>query len=202
MTWKPTCCTCVGRRRPRFQSLVRNPIFLLLNFLQQDNDDCHDCDLTLPQVSARDRWETLTATGRALRDGSTQYEITNRLAPPRAYVLKTRQTSSGETPVELTRFYPNGRVAFHITTTGGIRRRARSEEGAPQLNVQVFDEDAGTLALSGSWVIDTLRINEPVGGTAFELDAEHARSVWDSDLNMFIKHPDDRSLGRVLSPPH
>ncbi len=179
-----------------------NPLFMALDFLSPDGDDCKACGTRLSDLADGTRWSSVNLEARkpTKAEGRTDYEVPGQLfgGVRRSYRVGMGRASGAAVVSSLRRFHPNGRKDVEL-----VVQEFRTPDPAVgplpvRMTVTAFDE-SGRMVMSGPWRIDTLEVNKPIDDGVFTIDWKGVEMIWDIDARMFVRHPDDRVRNRALN---
>jgi len=181
---------------PRSMTSLPNPLFLPVDYLSGDDDDCPLCALRLSDFKAESlRWSSRAAAlevrshGRDHATGETasEVEMLGGRVNNRPFKLRVRMSEQGDgsaRPTQIDRVGTDGRVMASIT----FRDFAASQLGPfPRLIVVKAFGDDGNLALQAEFTVKTLEVNAPLDRSLFTISFDEAEAVWDSDGKRFVK---------------
>jgi hypothetical protein len=180
-----------------------NPLFLPVDFLSHDDDDCALCTLRLIDFKTEDarssqRVKSLVKKSER-RDDSTggiisDLEMSGGKSDKRAFRLSVRTLEATEgqvRPLQINRVGDNEKVLtslsfanFTPSVLGDFPRN---------ISIKAFD-DEGNLAVQAEFIVKTLELNEPIEPGIFTIGFGEAEAVWDSDGKIFVKE-------KKVSPP-
>jgi len=179
-----------------------NPLFMPLDFLSPDADDCKACGTRLSDLADATRWSSLKQGARKTTKagGNPEYEIPGQLVggARRSYRVQFGRASEVEVVSSLLRLHPSGRKDVEL-----VVQEFRTFDPAvgplpTRMTVKAFDE-TGRVTMSGPWRIDRLEVNKPIDDSVFTIDWNGVNRIWDIDARMFVKHPDDRVRNKALT---
>jgi hypothetical protein len=177
-----------------------NPLFLPLEFLNPDSDSCPGCSLKLTDLRAGSRQDLVfSKTLSSAPAGSVRLEGGVVGGKPRTYDVTFTRVDGALVPTSIKQLDSEGRVQLEIDAH---ETRVFPAVGPIPIQITAHGSDAvdgATTTMVGSWKIDELEINRPIDPSIFTLNQEFVRSIWDNDVKVFLKHPDDRVIGRPLS---
>jgi hypothetical protein len=179
-----------------------NPLFMPLDFLSPDGDDCKACGTRLSDLADVTRWTSFNREARKMTKtaGHATYEITGQLSggARKSYLVEFTRASGASVVSSLMRLHPGGRKDVELLVED-FRTPDPAVGPLPvRMTVKAFDEK-GRMIMSGPWRIDTLEVNRPIEEGVFTIDWKGINLIWDIDARMFVKHPDDRVRNKGLS---
>jgi hypothetical protein len=179
-----------------------NPLFLALDFLSPDTEECPACGIRLRDLSDGGRWESMKLEEPKTMSGSktTEYRITTRSVggPRKSYSIELGRESGVIVVSSLRRLYESGRKEVELVVDEFRTLDPRVGPLPVRMRMKSFDE-SGKTTMAGPWRIDTIEVNQPIDDDVFTLDWKSAKAVWDSDAKVFVTHWDDRVRNRKLS---
>jgi len=173
-----------------------NPLFMPVDFLSTDDDDCPFCALRMTDFkSLSARWEDrasrieLNSQGRDETKGYalTDFEMPGGTKAKRAFKFRVREAETGDGGVRTTRIDRDGLDGKLLTsmtfdnfmpTALGEFPRTISSEG--------FDENSN-LIFRMVYTVNKLEINQRTEERVFAIDYDEAERVWDSDARKLVK---------------
>ena len=181
---------------PRTFTALPNPLFLPVDYLSNDDDDCALCTLRLTDFKTEDarlsqRVKSLMKKSER-RDDSTggivsELEISGGKTNQRAFrhSVRTLEANEGQVrPLQINRVADNEKVltslSFANFTPSVLGDFPRT------ISIKAFDE-AGNLAMQAEFTVKTLELNEPIESSIFTIGFGEAEAVWDSDGKIFVK---------------
>jgi len=173
-----------------------NPLFLPVDFLSIDDDDCYSCALRWADLKSHSKRWDYRASGMKVKsqvkDETTGHTVTELEMPggtkaKRAFKLRVRmaETIDGETrPIRIDRVGLDGKVLTSMT----FENFAPSDLGEfPRtITFEGFDEDSNVAARM-VYTVNTLEINQPIENSTFAIAFNEAEGIWDSDEMRFLK---------------
>jgi hypothetical protein len=181
---------------PRSVTALPNPLFLPVDFLSGDDDDCPLCALRLPDLKAEDpRWGSRSAAlavrsrGRDAATGAavTEVEMPGGRFKGRPFKMRVRMTEQGDggaLPTQIDRVADDGKLMVSITlgdfAASGLGQFPRS------IVVKAYGDD-GNIALQAELTVKVLEVNAPIEPGVFAISFDEAEAVWDSDGKKFVK---------------
>ncbi len=179
-----------------------NPLFMPLDFLSPDTNECMACGTMLQDLADANRWRQ--PGGEIADGGGSSVNFSDIVAEDgnkRSYRLRLNYVSGFAVPAALTKFYASGRQEGQFTMSDFVTKDLSVGPVPMRLVVKSFDDEANSRAtMEGTWVIDLLEINKPLDSHIFTIDQSSARAVWDGDAQVFIKSSDGRAVGRKVVP--
>jgi hypothetical protein len=179
---------------PRSVAALPNPLFLPVDYLSSDDDDCPLCSLRLPDFKSENgRWKS-RAAGLQVRpphpggaDGEVVAEMPGGKVNHRQFKLRVRMSRQGDgtvRPTLIERVDADGRIMASITF-GNFAESALGQ--FPRgIVIKAFDDD-GSLTLQAEFNVKALEVNSPLDQGVFSISFDEAESVWDSDEKRFVK---------------
>lgn len=180
----------------RSQVALPNPLFLPVDYLSNDDDDCLFCALRLPDLKAEnERWLSRTRSLNVKserKDGvagvtTSEFEMPGGKLNNRPYKIRMRATELKDgnlIPRQIDRIASDGKTLTSISFDNFM---ATSLGQFPQsILAKAFDDD-GNMTLQAEFTVKTLRVNEPVENSRFTINFDEAEGVWDSDQRRFVK---------------
>lgn len=181
---------------PRTFTAIPNPLFLPVDYLSNDDDECALCALRLTDFKAEDaraanRVKSLV-TKSEQRDDATggvisEVEMPGSKTGKRAFRLNVRTLEASEghvRPLLINRVGADEKVLssllfanFTPSVLGDFPRT---------MSAKVFD-DKGNLAMQAEFTVRTLELNQPIKPGIFTIGFDEAETVWDSDSKVFVK---------------
>ncbi|MCA1564319.1 MAG: hypothetical protein LC803_01420 [Acidobacteria bacterium] len=173
-----------------------NPLFLPVDYLSNDDDDCALCALRLPDFKIKDARSSERVKSLAVkserRDDATggivsEVEMPGGKTNKRAFrlILRTLEANEGHVrPLQINRVGTNDKILNSLSfanftpTVLGVFPRTMS--------IKAFD-DEGNLAVQAEFIVRTLELNEPIENSIFTIGFGEAEAVWDSDGKIFVK---------------
>jgi len=186
----------------RSHAALPNPLFLPLDYLSNDDDECPLCKLRLSQVKSDNvRWGTRARSleVKAKRHESSDRVITDVEMPGgkmrgRPFKLRMRLVGTEEdnaNPLQIERISPEGQVLSVITFDGFMDN---SSLPMPRdILITVFDAN-GNVALRLEYTIKLLEINQSFDNRIFTISFDDAEGVWDTDGRRFVKEKKPKGL--------
>ncbi|HBB86806.1 MAG TPA: hypothetical protein DC047_04255 [Blastocatellia bacterium] len=182
-----------------------NPLFMPVDFLSIDDDDCHFCALRMTDFkSASAPWKNRssrlevksTSIDETTGDVLTDLDIPGGIKNKHLFKFRLRLAEAKDGKLRVTRIDrvgPDGK----LLTTMRLDHFAPSALGEfPRtIDLEGFDEQGNLLARM-TYTITTLEINQPTQNSAFAIGFNEADAVWDSDRRIFVK---EKKL-KVLRP--
>ncbi|HLL69890.1 MAG TPA: hypothetical protein VK363_00570 [Pyrinomonadaceae bacterium] len=181
---------------PKTFAALPNPLFLPVDYLSDEDDDCVLCaprlsDFKTENVRVSNRIKSLLVkseqrdqnTGELVRDIEMPGGKTNN----QAIHLALRMLEVNEErvrPLHIKRITPDGKVISSLSFADFTRNALGDFPRA--ITVRAFDEK-GDLALLAEFIVRTLEVNEPLASNTFTISFDEAESVWDSDGRTFVK---------------
>lgn len=159
-----------------------NPLFSMMDFLQEGDDSCRGCRLRLADFDDDERWFSAkarmfmgnTTAIESVITGPTGKQIHHRMRFSDGYTPMLRsveriEASGASGRIEVNAYDPDTLLPRHLTVT------AASPDGRSHLQ---------------AWfAIEVLERLDNPSDTQFELDPSLAQTVWDSDTETFLKTP-------------
>jgi hypothetical protein len=189
---------------PKSQAALPNPLFLPVDYLSNDDDDCMFCVLRLPDLKAdntrwRNRAQALEVKSQ-MRDIMTGKVISEVEMPggklnnrPFKLRVRTSELSEGTThPVQIDRVAPDGKTL--VSTTFDNFAPSALGQFPRTISMKVFD-DNGQPTLQSIFTVTTLEINGPIDDRVFSISFDEAAGVWDSDEKRFVKEKPAKPSG-------
>lgn len=173
-----------------------NPLFLPVDFLSGDDDDCLFCALRLPEFKSKsERWSkriegiAVKASGKdkSATEDMTELEMPGGILERRAFKLRlhVKENPDGSMrPTHIERVGPDGKPLTSITFDNFMQTALGDFPRA--IEIKAFDESANT-TLRIEYVINTLEVDQPIDDKLFAIRFEEAEGVWDSDEKRFVK---------------
>lgn len=180
----------------RSQVALPNPLFLPIDYLSNDDDDCSLCALRLPDLKAKNgRWENRARDlevkskrqDKNTGDTISEVEMPGGKIDKRPFKLRVRTTGPAEEnvrPVQIERIASDGKVMLSLTFGDFIQNSL--VQHPRRISIDAFDEE-GDLALKIEFTVRTLEINQPIDNNIFTINFDEAEGVWDSDGKRFLK---------------
>ncbi|HEV7798214.1 MAG TPA: hypothetical protein VGO73_08670 [Pyrinomonadaceae bacterium] len=180
-----------------------NPLFLPVEYLSKEDDDCGLCRLRLSELkSENERW---ASRARALELKVRQYDsngvITDLEMPGgtiQKHLFKIRLRMKGKAeentwPSEIDKIDQDGHVLASVVFNNFMDN---SMLPVPRdTSITVFD-DKGNLALRLEYTVKLLEINQRLQNDVFNISFDDAESVWDSDGKKFVKEKRSKAPGQ------
>lgn len=181
---------------PKTFAALPNPLFLPVDYLSDNDDDCLLCaprlsDFKTENVRVSSRLKSLSVkserrddnTGELVRD----IEMPGGKTGGQAIHLALRMLEVNEErvrPLHIKRVMPDGKLisslSFADFTQNALGDFPRT------ITVRAFDEK-GELALQAEFIVRTIEVNEPMANNVFAISFDEAETVWDSDGKTFVK---------------
>ncbi|HEV2800089.1 MAG TPA: hypothetical protein VGW12_06320 [Pyrinomonadaceae bacterium] len=181
---------------PRNTVALPNPLFLPVDYLSNNDDDCILCALRLSDFkteNARSSNRVKSLTVKSERRDSRLGGVVRELEMPggktnkQAFRLAVRTLETSEDqarPLQIDRIALDGKALGSISFSDFMP--SALGDFPRNISIKAFD-DNGALALQAEFTIKTLEINEAVGGNIFTINFDEADTVWDSDEKRFVK---------------
>lgn len=186
----------------RSHAALPNPLFLLVDYLSNDDDDCVLCRIRLTDLkSDNPRWKTrsqsLEVKGNR-RDSNnrviTDLEIPSGKLNGQALKLRIKMSGNDEEnalPSHIERLRADGQI---VTSVEFMSFMENTPLPVPRdLVILAFDEK-GKLALRVEYTVTHFEINKPIPSEVFTMGFDKADGVWDSDNKKFVKEKPIRKL--------
>jgi hypothetical protein len=173
-----------------------NPLFLPLDFLSDDDDDCLFCALRLPDLASQsERWRlrqeglAVKSTGKNTINGltETELEMPGGVLDKRAFKLRVRMLEGLDgtaRPLRIDRVGADGKLLTSLTfddfAESGLANWPRS------MTVEGFDESSN-LMMRLSYSVKLLDVDQRIEPGTFAIGLDEAEGVWDSDEKRFLK---------------
>lgn len=173
-----------------------NPLFLPVNFLSIEDDDCPFCGLRMTDFKSQSaRWYDRAARveTRSQRkepssgDNLTDLEMPGGTKAKRAVKMHLRVTETGDGRLRTTRIdevSPDGKVLTSLTFDNFFATALG--EFPRTINLEVFDEKSNILVRM-IYFVRTLEIDQSLEKKMFTISFEEAETVWDSDGKRLVK---------------
>lgn len=188
---------------PRTFTALPNPLFLPIDYLSNDDDDCALCALRLTDFKTEDarsshRVKSLAKKSEQ-RDDTTggivsELEMPGGKTERRAFRLSVRTLEANEghvRPLQINRVGANDKVLSSLSFTNFTP--SVLGDFPRTMSVKVFDHE-GNLAMQAEFIVRTLELNEPIENSIFTIGFDEAEAVLDSDGKIFVKE-------KSINPP-
>jgi hypothetical protein len=178
------------------QAALPNPLFLPVDYLSNDDDDCPLCALRLLDLKSQNvRWDNRardlevkskrqdTKTGEIISD----VEMPGGKSDKRSFKLRVRMSGPAEEnvrPIQIERIASDGKVILSLTFDDFMQNSLVPHPR--RISINAFDNE-GNLALKLEYTVRTLEINQPIDRSTFTINFDEAEGVWDSDEKRFVK---------------
>lgn len=180
-----------------------NPLFLPLEFLGANGyDACPLCRIHLHQIASHPAWNRKSLGPLPLAANAAVASTTYRLAGANVegeqafYDVAFQSLSGSVVPVSIALVLKGARVLE--ITTGHFEIQDSAVGPLPtEESIRVFRPD-GVKVMDTAFTIETLEVNILIPESRFTIDRARVKAVWDSDANMFVKHPNKNVVGRPL----
>jgi len=180
-----------------------NPLFMPIDFLSIDDDDCHFCalrmsDLKSPSARWEDRASRIEVKSQG-RDATAGYPVTNLEMPggikgKQAFKFGVRMADTGNGEVRITRIDRVGLDGKLLTSTTFDHFAASGLGEFPRtISLEGFDADSNRIARM-TYTIKTLDVNQPIEKSFFAIGFDEAEGVWDSDGRRFVKEKQPKPM--------
>jgi len=182
---------------PRTTVALPNPLFLPVDYLSNDDDECALCALRLSDFKTENarssnRVKSLTVKDERRDDGAggivRELEMPGGKTNRQPFHLSVRalELSDSQTRVlQINRVAANGKalssLSFADFTPGALLG-----EFPRSISVKAFDDD-GNLALQAEFTIKVLEVNGTIENNVFTIGFDEAETVRDSDGKKFMK---------------
>jgi hypothetical protein len=177
----------------RSTAALPNPLFLPVEYLSKEDDDCSLCRLRLTDMKANnERWNTRSQGLREKRqyDGTgvvTDLEMPGGVVQKRPFKIRLKMKGDGEEdlwPAQIEKVDPEGHILESIVFSNPMDKRFLP---LPRdILITTFD-DKGNLALRLEYSVRVLEINHLLDKEVFRISFDEAETVWDSDGRRFVK---------------
>ena len=178
---------------PALPVSLPNPFLLFLDYTNVVDDGCSGCMPRIADLAAKGRQ---LAAGQIEKSDNSQGGMLQVRMPGRTengtaydYLLAFERAGAGWRLRDSKRVMRDGRTILEVRYDDFAKAGSKKEFELPKhLTADVYDLDAGgapTMHLE--YFVDALEINADVPDARFSLDSDKAKSIWDSDSNMFIK---------------
>lgn len=185
----------------RSHAALPNPLFLPVDYLSNDDDDCRLCKLRLSDTkSDKGRWSTRAPAleVKAKRhDGSsvvTDVEMPGGKMKGRPFKLRIRMEGPDEEnakPLQIDRVGPEGQVLVTISFNNFMENKSLP---LPRDIVITVFNDKGGLALQLEYAVKLLELNKRLDNETFIISFDDAEAVWDSDGRRFVKEKKPKAV--------
>lgn len=180
-----------------------NPLFLPVNFLSIEDDDCRFCGLRMTDFKSHSaRWYDRAArleVRSQRKEPNSIYNLTDLEMPggtkaKRAVRMQLRIAETGDGRVRTTRIdevSPDGRVLTSLTFDNFFATALG--EFPRTISLEVFDERSNILVRM-IYSVKTLELDQPIEKNVFAISFEEAETVWDSDGRRLVKEKPPKKL--------
>jgi hypothetical protein len=182
---------------PALPVSLPNPFLLFLDYANVVDDGCSGCMPRVADLAAKGRQllqpiTTQIDSGESSAPGGMlKVRLPGRAEHGTAYdhLLSFEKVGAGWRLRDSKRITRDGRTMLEVRYDDFVRTGPNQEFEIPRhLTAEVYDLDAGgKLSMHLEYFVDTLEVNADLPNARFSLDWDKARSIWDSDSNMFIK---------------
>ncbi len=184
-------------------SALPNPLFLPVNFLSIEGDDCRFCGLRMTDFKSYNaRWRDRAARVEIKsqrREPNSGHDLTDLEMPgetksKRAVKMQLRVADTGDGRIRTTRIDeigPDGKVLTSLTFDNFFATALG--EFPRTINVEVFDERSNILVRM-IYFVKTLEIDQAFEKKVFAISFEEAETVWDSDGKKLVKAKPPKAL--------
>lgn len=173
-----------------------NPLFMPVNFLSIEDDDCPFCALRLGDLkSANTRWYERASrleakaqakdqiTGQSL----TEVEMPGGTKAKRQFKIRMRMAGASEGEGRATLIDQVGLDGKLLSSTTFDNFQPTAMGEFPRaMKLEVFDEKSNIL-IQMVYSVKTLEIDQPLEKSVFAISFDEAETVWDSDDRKFAK---------------
>jgi hypothetical protein len=181
-----------------------NPLFLPLDFLSPASDDCRGCFLKLSDFES----DGGPSTGHGGALGKSAATETFRIEGPvvegkrRNYEVTMKRAGAVMVPSSVRRLDRDGAAVADIEVVESLV----ADPAVGPLPIRMTGSSSEVegdeqTSMAGTWTIEKLEVNRPIDPAVFTLNSNLARTIYDNDLGVFLKHPDDRIMGKPLKSP-
>ena len=186
---------------PKTTGAISNPLFLPVDFLNMEDDNCRACGLRLADFKSRnDRWEHRSShmeVKSQSRDERTGYELTDFEMPGgvegkqpfKIHLRLANAASETARVIQIDRKALDGTLRSSFTFDNFVQ----SDLGdfPRTIKVEGFDGDSNLVARM-IYTVKTLETNQPIDDRNFAVGFDEAPGVWDSDARRFVKERPDK----------
>lgn len=181
---------------PQTFAAIPNPLFLPVDYLSDDDDECLLCaprlsDFKPDNARASNRIKSLSVkserrddiTGEVVRDIEMPGgKINNQAVNVAVRMLEVNEERLR--PLHIKRVAPDGKVISSLSFADFTRNALG--DFPRTITVKAFDEK-GELALQAEFTVRTIEVNQPIANNTFAISFDEAEVVWDSDGKTFVK---------------
>ena len=190
---------------PRSFAALPNPLFLPVDFLSRDDDDCVFCTPRLPEFKSKSaRWSSriegiaIKSMGKdkTTANDITEVEMPGGIVEKIGFKLRMRVKESPDgsiRPTKIERVGLDGKSLTSITFDNFMQ--TAFGEFPLAIKMESFDESASPM-LTIEYAIRVLEVDQPIDNSIFAIRFEEAEGVWDSDARRFIKEKPPKAKPR------
>jgi len=181
---------------PALPVSLPNPFLLFLDYANVVDDGCSGCMPRISDLAAKGRQLAQPAVGRIEKSDNPPGGMLHVRLPGRTenrtaydYLLAFEKAGAGWRLRDSKRVTRDGRTMLEVRYDDFVRAGANQEFELPKhLIADVYDLDTGGApAMHLEYFVDSLEVNADMPDARFLLDWDKAKSIWDSDSNMFLK---------------
>jgi hypothetical protein len=184
------------------QAALPNPLFLPVDYLSNDDDECPLCALRLHDLKSQNgRWNSRARDleVKSKRQDNSTGEIISEVEMPggtidkRSFKLRVRTTGTAEEnvrPLQIEKIAADGKVILSVTFDDFMQNSLIQQPR--RISINAFDNE-GQLALKMEYTVRTLEVNQPIDTSTFTINFDEAEGVWDSDEKRFVKEKPPKS---------
>lgn len=182
-----------------------NPLFLPLDFLSPASDDCRGCFLKLSDFESSGGGSSGHGIGPLEKSPATEtFRIEGQVVEGKRRVFEVTMKRAGVfmVPSSVRRLDRDGAAVTDIKVEESRIVNPAVGPMPTRITASSSEVEGGEQrSMVGTWRIEQLDVNRPIDPAVFTLNPGLARTIFDNDLGVFLKHPDDRIVGKPLKDP-